>query len=74
MQADPCLPPQIAGLGLYAQLRQSPPSLGLPLYGQDLGASPGAFGPADVQPPDLFIRVAGSIVFVFVNEEIHAVH
>lgn len=48
--------------------------MGLPLYGQELGAPPGAFGPADVQPPDLFIRVAGSIVFVFVNEEIHAVH
>ncbi|XP_065544107.1 SH2 domain-containing adapter protein F isoform X6 [Lathamus discolor] len=34
----------------------------------------GAFGQVIVQAPDLFISAAGSMVFVFVNEEIHAGH
>lgn len=34
----------------------------------------GAFVQASSSPPDLFICAVGSIVFVFGNEEIHAVH
>lgn len=38
------------------------------------GLSLAGFGQMNVHPSDLFIHAAGSIVFVFVNEEIHAVH